>query len=413
MLLCAKGLEECTDSRERSADGESCGAVRGENSNEMHDETSAHGLWTKLKEMYQEKTSQNKALMRRLVLKLQRGTIVAEQMSKFQRRGHMKRSGKEAREEVSRRRRDKKNCPRNKTQDQSSEAATTAIMAVDDSDVLLTVSADEESDWISDSGNAYHLCRDREVFSTHVACEGLVRMANNTTKSCWQRNSPVPHGRREIHKGNAAEEGRLKGYTYWRGVSKQEELLSDIGPMVLARRMDKGSKRCTKARKASAKIPKGYTEERKKEEKRKREEEREVVDSFCQQGLRKKSQMEAPSSSIVKNGGMYELSHELIFSSLWPINSEGCLGRRESEQKCNPWGGLLGAHNMLLCAKGLGECTDSIERFADVLEHNKMGNHSADILAKRALGSDLGWECREIRENSSVYEELCISGLNV
>ncbi|GFY90958.1 hypothetical protein Acr_07g0011540 [Actinidia rufa] len=68
-----------------------------------HDETSAHGLWTKLEEMYWEKTSQNKALMRRLVLKLQRGTTVAEQMSEFQRRGHMKRSKEEAKEEVSRR----------------------------------------------------------------------------------------------------------------------------------------------------------------------------------------------------------------------------------------------------------------------------------------------------------------------
>ncbi|GFS35352.1 acyl-CoA N-acyltransferases (NAT) superfamily protein [Actinidia rufa] len=33
-------------------------------------------------------------------------------------------------------RRDKKNCPRNKAQDQSSKAATTAMMAVDESDVL-------------------------------------------------------------------------------------------------------------------------------------------------------------------------------------------------------------------------------------------------------------------------------------
>ncbi|GFZ15874.1 hypothetical protein Acr_25g0002830 [Actinidia rufa] len=41
-------------------------------------------------------------------------------------------------------RRDKKNCPRNKAQDQSLEAATTAMMAVE-SDVLLAASADEES----------------------------------------------------------------------------------------------------------------------------------------------------------------------------------------------------------------------------------------------------------------------------
>ncbi|GFS30404.1 hypothetical protein Acr_00g0011740 [Actinidia rufa] len=55
------------------------------------------------------------------------------------------------------------------------KVATTAMMAVDESDVLLAASIDEESDWIFDSGIAYHLCRDREMFSTHVACEGLVQ----------------------------------------------------------------------------------------------------------------------------------------------------------------------------------------------------------------------------------------------
>ncbi|GFZ06466.1 hypothetical protein Acr_18g0006360 [Actinidia rufa] len=107
---------------------------------------------------------------------------------------HKKRSKEEAREEVSRRRRDKKNCPRNKAQDQSSKAATIAMMAVDESDVLLAASADEESDWISDSGIAYHLCRDREVFSTHVACKGLVRMANDAI----------------VGKGQSASGGTLK-----------------------------------------------------------------------------------------------------------------------------------------------------------------------------------------------------------
>ncbi|GFS36487.1 hypothetical protein Acr_00g0046240 [Actinidia rufa] len=120
-------------------------------------------------------------------------------------RGQKKRPEKRSQEGGHRgqeKRRDKKNCPRNKAQDQSSEAVTTAMMAVDESDVLLAVSADEESEWIFDSGIDYHLCRDKEVFSTHVACEGLVRMANNTTKSCWQRNSPVLHGRREIHEAS-------------------------------------------------------------------------------------------------------------------------------------------------------------------------------------------------------------------
>ena len=36
------------------------------------------------------------------------------------------------------------------------------------------------------------------------------------------------------------------------------ELLSDMGLVVLARRIDKGSNRCTKARKASAGVPEGF-----------------------------------------------------------------------------------------------------------------------------------------------------------
>ena len=52
------------------------------------------------------------------------------------------------------------NCPRNKAPDQSSEAATTAMMAVDEGDVLLAASSDGESDGFSDSGNAYHHARE-------------------------------------------------------------------------------------------------------------------------------------------------------------------------------------------------------------------------------------------------------------
>ena len=29
------------------------------------------------------------------------------------------------------------------------------------------------------SGSDYHLCRDREMFSTFAVCEGLIRMAND------------------------------------------------------------------------------------------------------------------------------------------------------------------------------------------------------------------------------------------
>ncbi|MGI4370226.1 hypothetical protein ACR2V4_26910 [Klebsiella pneumoniae] len=52
--------------------------------------------------MYRENTSQNKVLLRRLVLKLQRGTTVAEQMSEFQRatgRGQEERPEKRSQEE--------------------------------------------------------------------------------------------------------------------------------------------------------------------------------------------------------------------------------------------------------------------------------------------------------------------------
>ncbi|GFY91270.1 hypothetical protein Acr_07g0014660 [Actinidia rufa] len=76
----------------------------------------------------------------------------------------------------------KRDCPKYKAQDQSSETAATTVMAVDkdESDVLLEVSKDRKSDWVLDLGSAYHLCRDREVFS-YAACKGRIWMANNTT----------------------------------------------------------------------------------------------------------------------------------------------------------------------------------------------------------------------------------------
>ncbi|GFZ09150.1 hypothetical protein Acr_20g0009580 [Actinidia rufa] len=53
-------------------------------------------------------------------------------------------------------------------------------MDEDESDVLLAVSEDGKSDWVLDSGSAYHLCRDRELFSTYAVCEGRIWIANNT-----------------------------------------------------------------------------------------------------------------------------------------------------------------------------------------------------------------------------------------
>ncbi|GFZ03538.1 hypothetical protein Acr_16g0001620 [Actinidia rufa] len=186
-----------------------------------------------------------------------------------------------------------------KAQDQSSDTAATAVMADDDEiDVLLAASDDGKSDWVLDSGSAYHLCRDREVFSTYAACEGRIWMANNTASRVVGRGTVrfrmtdgrsvtltevrhVPNLRKNlisigmldakgcrfdasggilrVSKGNKEMlwERRLEGYTDWRGVSRQGELLSDMGPVVLARRMDKGSNRCTEVRKASAGVPGG------------------------------------------------------------------------------------------------------------------------------------------------------------
>ncbi|GFY87184.1 hypothetical protein Acr_05g0008230 [Actinidia rufa] len=53
-------------------------------------------------------------------------------------------------------------------QDQSSNTAATAV-------------DNGKSNWVLDSGSAYHLCRDREVFSTYAAYEGRIWMANNTS----------------------------------------------------------------------------------------------------------------------------------------------------------------------------------------------------------------------------------------
>ncbi|GFZ16077.1 hypothetical protein Acr_25g0004860 [Actinidia rufa] len=96
----------------------------------------------------------------------------------------------------------KKDCPKYKAQDQSSVTTATAVMAVDvdESEVLLAAVDNGKSDWVLDSGSAYHLCRDRE-------------------EMLWGK--------------------------------KTRGLLSDMGTVVLARRVNKGSNRCTEVRKAS------------------------------------------------------------------------------------------------------------------------------------------------------------------
>ncbi|GFY95576.1 hypothetical protein Acr_10g0009610 [Actinidia rufa] len=312
-----------------------------------HDETSAHGLWTKLKEMYREKTSQNKALLRRLVLKLQRGTTMAEQTSEFQRatgRGQKKRPEKRS-QEGGHRGGTRRNCPRNKAQDQSSEAATTAMMAVDESDVLLAASADEESDWISDSGIAYHLCRDRAVFSTHVACERLVRMANDAIQDEWTKEATGAH----------------------RHAKQAQEYLMDVleGSTVEQERKEMLWDTCRSLVRHEKMQPVSYGEAGS-----------EVVGmdnlkttdypQWAGGGdclhllLRRCEEVKNGGRQLVKNEGREwpkeELRKSSIEARISPINRN--LGRKEkirSLEKCKGLGALIGAHSRMLCAEGLGK----------------------------------------------------------
>ncbi|GFS30259.1 hypothetical protein Acr_00g0011030 [Actinidia rufa] len=124
----------------------------------------------------------------------------------------------------------KRDCPKYKAQDQYLDTAATAVMAVDEDeiDVLLTTLDDRKLDWILDSGSEL--------------------LAEGQSGSAWQMGveelSEFP--RDQGIQGDAEEGGlrRLEGYIG--GVSRQGELLSDMGPVVLARRMDKGRNRCTR-----------------------------------------------------------------------------------------------------------------------------------------------------------------------
>ncbi|GFS37354.1 hypothetical protein Acr_00g0051480 [Actinidia rufa] len=199
-------------------------------------ETSAYDLWIKLEEMYQAKTSRNKALlMRRLVnLKLSEGDYSGgtyERVPEFEswetlvvslsnsapngklttsmvmdalfneeaRRREMGSTDQsESQALVSEGSRERgrgqgrghhRGTGKGRWRSQARDTAATAMMAVDESEVLLAASDDGKSDWVLDSGSAYHLCRDREVFSTYAACEGRIWMANNTASRVVGRGS--------------------------------------------------------------------------------------------------------------------------------------------------------------------------------------------------------------------------------
>ncbi|GFS33426.1 hypothetical protein Acr_00g0028390 [Actinidia rufa] len=337
-------------------------------------ETSAYDLWIKLEEMYQSKTSRNKALlMRRLVnLKLQRETTVAEHTSEFQSlvnqltsvdlqfddemqallllsslpeswetlvvslsnsapngklttsmvmdalfneetrrremgstdqsesqalvsegsrergrgqgRGHHRGTGKGRWRSQARGRtvrcfycdhegHIKRDCPKYKAQDQSSDTAATAVMAVDEDeiDVLLAASDNGKSDWHARDVYGWRTTQlvefvGRGSVRFRMADGGLVTLTGVRHVPNLRKNLisigmldakgcsfEASGGILRVSKGNKEMLWGKKtgGYTDWRGMSRQGELLSDMGPVVLARRMGKGSNRCIEVRKAS------------------------------------------------------------------------------------------------------------------------------------------------------------------
>ncbi|GFS42112.1 hypothetical protein Acr_00g0078160 [Actinidia rufa] len=76
----------------------------------------------------------------------------------------------------------KRDCPKYKAYDQSSETAATVVMAIDESDVLLAASEDGKN---------------KEVFSIYAAYKGRIWMANNIASRVVGKGS-VCHGKCEV-----------------------------------------------------------------------------------------------------------------------------------------------------------------------------------------------------------------------
>ncbi|GFY81184.1 hypothetical protein Acr_01g0009930 [Actinidia rufa] len=162
-------------------------------------ETSAYELWIKLEEIYQVKTSWNKALLMRrlfddemqalLLLSslLENWETLVVSLSNSAPNGKLTTSMvMDALFNEEARRREMGTIDQSESQSLVSEGSSNRGQGQgrchhrDESDVLLAASVDGKSDWELNSGTAYHLCRDREVFSTYAACEGCIWMANNT-----------------------------------------------------------------------------------------------------------------------------------------------------------------------------------------------------------------------------------------
>ncbi|GFY96149.1 hypothetical protein Acr_11g0004550 [Actinidia rufa] len=124
-----------------------------------------------------------------------------ERVPKATGRGQKKRPEKRSQEGGQENRRDKKNCPRNKAQDQSSKAATTAMMAVDESD--------------RQRGVLYTYGRSMKVTGVrHVSLKCKIR--SDEALKLVEEHSRVSKGNRKCYKRRKTEglyrlEGRAQG----------------------------------------------------------------------------------------------------------------------------------------------------------------------------------------------------------
>ncbi|GFY94824.1 hypothetical protein Acr_10g0002090 [Actinidia rufa] len=110
-------------------------------------------------------------------------------------------------------------------------------------------------------------CAEIEKCSTYAACDGCIWMANNmssrvvgkvSVRFCMADGRSVTWTEFSRKIRRCYGKRKLESYNDWRGVSRQVELLSDMSPVVLARRLDKGNNRCIEVRKASAGVPRGF-----------------------------------------------------------------------------------------------------------------------------------------------------------
>ncbi|GFZ18142.1 transketolase family protein [Actinidia rufa] len=318
-----------------------------------HDETSAHGLWTKLEEMYREKTSQNKVLLRRLVLKLQRGTTVAEQTIEFQSatgRGQKKRS-----QEGGHRGQEKRSRKRYRQMMAEGRIQRSSGISKMDGRGAATVAqrhAKQAQEYLMDvlEGSTVEQERKEMLWDTcgSLARHEKVQPLQDVHEEAQRRETESMHNdRRDVAETSLFRSRSVAVISPVVHTREERWSHDDLQSDVLCR-----APRCAMSETKSL-----IAAQRRWERKRER-----CSDRSCQRRRKKRS-----SLLHCQEWGLYELSHELICSSLWPINSEDKQRREEAGvEKCKGLGALIGAHSRMLCAEGLGErgllwCFESTE----------------------------------------------------